>query len=63
MVKQIYSEVKRIVSKHGIHFIDLIPRFRAHENPEALVAYRRSHYSAKGYRLVAERVLAELSKQ
>jgi hypothetical protein len=63
MVKKIYTEVKQIVSKHGIHFIDLIPRFRAHHNPEALVAYRRSHYSAEGYRLVAERVHDELSKQ
>ena len=63
VVEKIRREMGRIVSKHKIPFVDMIPVFMAYPAPRKLVVFPGSHYNAKGYRLVAETVLNALQKR
>ena len=63
VVGKIRREMGRIVSKHKILFVDMIPVFMAYPAPRKLVVFPGSHFNPKGYRLVAETVLNALQKR
>jgi hypothetical protein len=53
-------QVLAIAERLGLPVIDLAPAFAAHIDPDSLFACPGCHYSAAGYQLAAERVLAAL---
>ena len=56
------QRVLRMVRKLGIPIIDTFGPFRAEPDPGTLLYGFQSHYSEKGYRVVAETVLSAIAK-
>jgi hypothetical protein len=56
------DRVLSIAARAGVPVIDLAPAFAAYADPASLWACPGCHYSAAGYRLAAERVLAALER-
>jgi hypothetical protein len=56
------DQVLSIARGLGLPVVDLAPDFAAHADPAALFACQGCHYSAAGYRLAAQRVLAALER-
>lgn len=55
------KRVLAIAARVGVPVIDVTADFAEHADPASLFACPGCHYSASGYRLAAERVLAELA--
>jgi hypothetical protein len=60
LLDRIYGETLALLGRLGMTPIDLVPVFKAAPEPERLVSYPASHYNDRGYRLVADAVLARL---
>jgi len=56
----VHRAVIEQVSRAGLPVIDLTPVFAAHPEPLSLWIWRRSHYSAEGYRIAADAVIEKL---
>ncbi|MEK7244563.1 MAG: hypothetical protein AAB223_00915, partial [Pseudomonadota bacterium] len=54
------SEVLKVVADLNIELVDLVPVFETEDDPFGLFFFPGSHYSERGFRVVAEAILRHM---